>query len=508
MGGRSRPVGLSSRRAVAIVALAALIGFAALAVSMSKRGDAAFPGANGRIAYSYGDAYSTAIWSANADGGSPTMLGPGSGFYEPSYSPDGGRIAMAKEGGVYVMNANGSGLTQLASSVGSTDSDVEWEEDYDDPYSAKTIPVVKITSYREKWRSFFSPAFSPDGSRLAVSESHGDAVYTTICAVAAPEDQDCFDYGEEGSYFNYEGGCQECGSHLVTLNSGNGAYGGELTPTSPSVEDYDPTYSAGGKLAFTRWAGITPPAIWVSSGSGVAPVEIAHGQEPDFSPDGTKIVFARFDGTLGVIAASGGPVGIVSPPLQPGASTQSVRSPAFSPDGSRIVFELAAYSSSKPIARALFTIGADGSSPAKVADGATGPTWQAVAPPPPPPPPAVKAKAKPAKGKVKLDKKHEATIGTIVCGSSTCTLKLLSAKLKVGKKKYATGVKVPKTLAAGKQAKAKAKVGGKGLKALLKKGKGKLSAKIQVVDASGKLTLTLTATLLAPKKHPKRKHKH
>ena len=111
----SRPA--RNRRVMfAIVALAAAIGFAVLAISMSESGDAAFPGTNGRIAYSSGDSYSyssAAIWSANADGGSPALLAAGSGVSAPSYSADGSRIAFDKDGGVAVMSATGAGLVQL-----------------------------------------------------------------------------------------------------------------------------------------------------------------------------------------------------------------------------------------------------------------------------------------------------------------------------------------------------------------------------------------------------------
>ena len=83
-----------------VVALAALSGVAALAISMSGRGGAAFPGANGKIAYAYGDNYSysgSTIWSANADGSSPTMLTSGTNDTEPAYSADGTRIAFDRE---------------------------------------------------------------------------------------------------------------------------------------------------------------------------------------------------------------------------------------------------------------------------------------------------------------------------------------------------------------------------------------------------------------------------
>ena len=74
-----RPLGHGGTRFTAIVVLSALVGFAVLAISLSKQGDAAFPGANGKIAYANGSVPTgrTSIWSANPDGSSPTPLTSG-----------------------------------------------------------------------------------------------------------------------------------------------------------------------------------------------------------------------------------------------------------------------------------------------------------------------------------------------------------------------------------------------------------------------------------------------
>ncbi len=148
----------------AIVALAASACVALLAISMSESGDAAFPGLNGRIAYASGGSYSyssAAIWAANADGGSPTVLAAGSGVSAPSYSADGSRIAFDREGGVAVMSASGSGQVQLLSGSDSRSSRTEWRKDYVDPHSAKVIPVVKVESFDDQWQNFDHPSFSP-----------------------------------------------------------------------------------------------------------------------------------------------------------------------------------------------------------------------------------------------------------------------------------------------------------------------------------------------------------
>src|SRR5258707_4412565 len=197
-----------------VAALAAAICFGLLAVAMSQPGDAAFPGANGKVAYSYGDAYTGSIWSANADGGLPTMLTNGTQDYAPSYSADGGRIAFERENGVAVMNANGTGLTQLLSgSYSSPEEPPEWKENYKNPEEpSEVIPFVKIQTYVEKWHSYNAPAFSPDGSRLAVGENKGEYVVTIVCEVEEAEGSEC-NPGYEGGFFDYEEECVGCGAH-------------------------------------------------------------------------------------------------------------------------------------------------------------------------------------------------------------------------------------------------------------------------------------------------------
>src|SRR6185437_16651927 len=85
-------------RSLVLGSIAAALAVAVLAVAGSDEGGASFPGANGRIAYAYGDsAYEDAIWTANADGTSPTKLTTGTSDREPSFSPDGSRIAFERE---------------------------------------------------------------------------------------------------------------------------------------------------------------------------------------------------------------------------------------------------------------------------------------------------------------------------------------------------------------------------------------------------------------------------
>jgi Tol biopolymer transport system component len=504
MGGASSLGRHGKRRFAVTTAIAAVLALAALAVSMSERGDAAFPGTNGRIAYSYGDAYDGSIWSANADGSVPTKLTSGANDFGPAYSADGGRIAFHREGGVDVMNADGSGLTQLAAGQeGPGTFDPKWLEDYvvaDAPGGPRTIPVVKIETFTQSWHLYQDPSFSPDGSQLAVSESSGNVTFTSTCAVAAEGSQKCLEYEDPDAYFDYEQHCDGCGSHIITISSTSGARTGEVTPLLSWSEDYEPTYSAGGKIAFARRTA-SQGGIFIVNSPGAVATPLTSGREdygPDFSPDGSRVVFNRQGREFGLVGVGGGPVSLLPIPKAPGAAYTNMESPpSFSPDGTRLVFQRNSYFLSGPAEHALLTMGLDGSGLGKVVDGGYGPSWQPVPSPPPPPAPPL---AKPVtfmvkKGLLRLNKKNQVIVGKISCGSSLCKLKLLSTKLTAGKKKCSAKIKLPKTLASGKSANVKVTVTGKCLAALKKAHKGALLAKIRVKDAVGQEVLTFRSTL-------------
>ncbi len=485
--------------------LAAAVGFGLLAVSMSQPGDAAFPGANGRIAYSYGDGYTGSIWSANADGGLPTKLTNGSRDSGPSYSAGGDRIAFERENGVAVMNADGSGLTELLpGSPFSTSFESDWEENYENPEEpSEIIPFVKISTWTGKWHTFNGPSFSPDGSQLAVGESKGEYFSRVTCEVEEAEDSKCVS-GYEGGFFHYEEGCTGCSAHIITVNSTTGVQTSEITPGSSVHEDYEPAYSATGKIAFSRQSEPSGSAIFVVNSPGAAPSQVTNGPgdySPDFSPDGSRITFTHGSHDVGAVGVGGGPITILSVPTPPGAEYSYVESPAYSPDGSKIAFERTALPPVGGAEHGIATMGVDGSGLTQILAGARAPSWQPI----PLPPVSTPAKAKGGKGKARLDKKGKATVGAIVCGSSPCALKVLSAKLKAGKKTCPVKTRLAKKLAPGKSAKVGIKVAGKCLAALKKAGRGSLVVKVRVTDASGKEVLTLKSTLVSGKAKKGRK---
>jgi Tol biopolymer transport system component len=487
------------RFAVAL-ALAGLLSVAALATSMSESGDAAFPGLNGKIAYSSGDSYSyssAAIWSANADGGSPALLTDGAGVSSPSYSPDGSQIAFDRESGVAVMTGTGLGLKQLLVGSDSQSFQTEWKKGYVDPHSGKTIPIVRIQASVDEWQTFDHPSFSPNSSQLAVAEASGKRTNKSICAVEALNEQTCLGFGNPNAYFNYEYSCVACGSHLILINAQTGAQIEALTSLVDERRDTKPTFSANGKIAFSREGDKGGTSIFVIDAPGAAPQRVTTGQSdraPDFSPDSSKIVFSHGYSDIGLVGVGGGAVQLVPVPAPPEGVGGYVNSPAFSPDGSRIVLRRAVYGSQGKDETGLFTIALDGSGFTRIAADGYTPSWQPL---PPPPLPTARAKWRGKKGKIRLNKKGRAKLGTLTCGGTPCAFKVLSAKLKAGGTSCRqVRTRLAKSLGPGKRVRLGIKVYGKCLAALEEAGKGRLVIRVRVRDALGKKVMTLKSTLV------------
>ena len=125
-----RVISKSNLLKVSLVALAAILATVVVVfVATTKPVEAAFPGKNGKIAFTRTpSAGNPSIYVMNADGSGQTNITPESidAAYSPKWSPDGSKlvfwsITRPPEGhrvDIFVMNADGSDVTRLTHSYG------------------------------------------------------------------------------------------------------------------------------------------------------------------------------------------------------------------------------------------------------------------------------------------------------------------------------------------------------------------------------------------------------
>ena len=100
-----------------LATLGVIIGVAALVAVLSPAAHAAFPGKNGKIAFSTG----TDVFTVNLNGsGLQNLTNDATPDRQPAWHPDGTKIAFVwggsggSPGQIHVMNADGSGLAPLS----------------------------------------------------------------------------------------------------------------------------------------------------------------------------------------------------------------------------------------------------------------------------------------------------------------------------------------------------------------------------------------------------------
>lgn len=287
-----------------LVPLLAVLLWCSLPVTPAS---ATFPGQNGRIAFRrFLNTEQTwgAVFAINPDGtGERQVTHPSEGYVDrnPDVSPDGRKIVFEREGPtsdeIYVVNADGSGLT--------------WLSRHSDEIACDDGPTVVCSG---------SPGWSPDGRRIVFKRALGAVVDDLV------ETQALFVMDADGSHVR----------QLTQLKSPHNG------------EDTDPQWSPDGRrIVFQRWnvrqaqpEGGT--ALWIldlRSGKErrITPWELRAGDTPDWSPDGKRILFhSNNDGpadesaNLYTIRANG--TGLKQLTFETGGTVNYLGS-SYSPDG-------------------------------------------------------------------------------------------------------------------------------------------------------------------------------
>jgi len=297
------------KNCLSLTSIGTMVIFVFLSIQLTSTPvHAAFPGVNGKIAFTTTRNGNAEIFTMNPDGTNQTNLtnSPVSGDSNPQWSPDATKIVFdsSRTGSpqIFVMNADGSEVTQL--------SDNTADE--------------------------FLPDWSPDGTKIAFVSNRDQR-------------GDC----------NYVGNCE-----IYVMNA-DGSNLTRLTSTPNLVLDFNPKWSPdGSKITFFRGTAFSPHDIWVMDADGSNQTQLTNFGSSfnglvtglDWSPDGTKIVYARTGGgalsDIWVMSADGS--NQVNLTNTPGFDDSS---PAWSPDGSLIVFQ----STRDVAAGQLYTMNPDGS---------------------------------------------------------------------------------------------------------------------------------------------------
>ena len=205
------------------------------------------------------------LYVVNVDGSGKQHL-TSARYSTPAWSPDGGKIAFGVGSNVWVMNADGSEPLNLTPQPGA-DSDPVWSPD------GRRIAFVRDNDIwlmnadgsgqrrlaRHAWLSS-APTWSPDGRKLAF----GSETATAPFGVSTPD------------------------IHVVNADGS-----GQRNLTRNPAHDSDPAWSPDGrKITFVRNF-----EIYVMNADGSGQQNLtrnpAHDLAPAWSPDGQRIVFER-----------------------------------------------------------------------------------------------------------------------------------------------------------------------------------------------------------------------
>ena len=258
---------------------------------------AAYPGLNGKIAFYSSPGTSEDIFVMQPDGSGQTAItGPPQYERDPTWSPDGTRIAFDLNGDVHVMNADGTGAVNLTGGSFGTDAGPTWSPDGSkiafsstrsadygiyvmDADGSDVTPITNVALDTD-------PAWSPDGQRIAFVRS--GRIYTVkpdgtgVTPVTTGNNSRQPDWSPSGDRIAYQRSTSESattGIHTIQPDGSN-----DLDLSGFLTEANQPAWSPDGTKIVVR-KGLQ---LWTMSpnGSGATQLTTAEGTygHPDWQP--------------------------------------------------------------------------------------------------------------------------------------------------------------------------------------------------------------------------------
>jgi Tol biopolymer transport system component len=296
---RYRIVGL-----LAAVTLLAAAAIGASTVLSAPAAHAAYPGANGRIAFEQGGV----IYSIRPDGSDRRQLTTNTASHSPRWSPNGRRIAFHRAGDIWIMRADGSAAHRITSGA-ANDINPSWSPD------GSRLVFSRTTTGTLAGRSLYVVSAAGGSGRLLTTQSDGCAVEPTWSAT--------------GRYVVYWDKCASGvtagGNALRKVDTQTGAIttvvgvAGLPTPEGQffAIDTGPDVTPDGSHVVFTaahgELAGNYCIAITDLSGDGFRCLSIEYeggvflADDPAVSPDGTLVVYTTGNENpqLDVITTSG-----------------------------------------------------------------------------------------------------------------------------------------------------------------------------------------------------------
>jgi WD40-like Beta Propeller Repeat len=269
---------------------------------------AAFPGANGKIAFQRNGN----IWTIDSNGSNPTELTNASGTNQDAgWSSDGSRIAFStnRDGNyeIYVMTGEGLGESRVTSYTGD-DFHPTWAPDGQKIAFDRSQPSLDVFSANPDGTGVTNltggqggnqPAWSPDGQKIAfifgnnIFVMNADGTGRTQLTNYPPPTRTSFqeprrpDWSPDGSQIVYAlafGGVSFGESALHVMNA-NGSGGGQLGSTAYPYDDDEPAFSPDGRyVVFECGDNLCVEPSDGSAESTVVPGTLPFDRAPNWQP--------------------------------------------------------------------------------------------------------------------------------------------------------------------------------------------------------------------------------